>query len=42
MGGSEFVFDNIDIFYYKLHNISLNRDGSFSKMVEKQAINNKS
>ena len=28
-GGSEFVFDNVDSLYYKLHNISLNRGGSY-------------
>ena len=27
--GSEFVFDSIDLLYYKLHKISLNRDGSY-------------
>ena len=26
---SEFVFDNIDSLYYKLHKISLNRGGSY-------------
>ena len=30
--GSEFIFDSIDLLYYKFHKISLNR---FSKMVEK-------
>ena len=29
MKGSEFVFDNVDSLYYKLHKISLNRGGSF-------------
>ena len=29
MRGSEFVFDNADSFYYKLHKISLNRGGSY-------------
>ena len=28
MKGSEFVFDNVDSLYYKLHKISLNRGGS--------------
>ena len=27
--GSEFVFDNVDSLYYKLHKISLNRGGSY-------------
>ena len=27
---SEFVFDNIDLLYYKLHKISLNRGGSYT------------
>ena len=29
MRGSKFVFDNVDSLYYKLHKISLNRDGSY-------------
>ena len=29
MKGSEFVFDNVDAWYYKLHKISLNRGGSY-------------
>ena len=29
MRGSEFVFDNVDSLYYKLHKISLNRGGSY-------------
>ena len=29
MKGSEFVFDNVDSLYYKLHKISLNRGGSY-------------
>ena len=29
MRGSEFVFDNVDSFYCKLHKISLNRGGSY-------------
>ena len=29
MKGSEFVFDNVDCLYYKLHKISLNRGGSY-------------
>ena len=29
MRGSEFVFDNFDSLYYKLHKISLNRGGSY-------------
>ena len=27
--GSEFVFDSADLFFYELHNISLNRSGSY-------------
>ena len=27
--GSEFVFDSVDLLLYKLHKISLNRDGSY-------------
>ena len=27
--GSEFVFDNADSLYYKLHKITLNRSGSY-------------
>ena len=27
--GSEFVFDSVDLFYYNLHKISLNRGGSY-------------
>ena len=29
MRGSKFVFDNVDSLYYKLHKISLKRDGSY-------------
>ena len=29
MRESEFVFDNVDSLYYKLHKISLNRGGSY-------------
>ena len=29
MKGSEFVFDSIDLLYYKLHKISLNQNGSY-------------
>ena len=29
MRGGEFVFDNVDSLYYKLHKISLNRGGSY-------------
>ena len=29
MKGSEFVFDNVDSLYYKLHKISLNRGVSY-------------
>ena len=34
MRGSEFVFDNADSLYYKLHNISLNRGGSYTDSPE--------
>ena len=27
--GSEFVFDNVNLLYYKFHKISLNRGGSY-------------
>ena len=29
MKGSRFGFDNVDLLYYKLHKISLNRGGSY-------------
>ena len=29
MRGSEFVFDNVDLLYYKLHKIILDRGGSY-------------
>ena len=29
MKGSEFIFENVDLLYYSLHKISLNRDGSY-------------
>ena len=29
MRGSEFVFDGVDLLYYELHKISLNRGGSY-------------
>ena len=29
MGGSEFVFDSVDLLHYNLHKISLNRGGSY-------------
>ena len=29
MRGSEFVFDSVSLLHYKLHKISLNRDGSY-------------
>ena len=34
MKGSEFVFDSIDLLYYKLHKISLNRGGSYIDSTE--------
>ena len=30
MRRTEFVFDNVDSLYYKLHKISLNRRGSYT------------
>ena len=30
MEGSEFVFDNVDLLYYKYHEICLNRGGSYT------------
>ena len=29
MKGSEFVFDNVNLLYYKCHEINLNRGGSY-------------
>ena len=29
MRGSRFVFDSVQLLYYKLHKISLNRSGSY-------------
>ena len=29
MKGSEFAFDSVDLLYYKLHKISMNRGGSY-------------
>ena len=29
MKGSEFIFDSVDLLYYKLHKISLNRSESY-------------
>ena len=34
MKGGEFVFDNVDLLYYKLHEISLNRSGSYIESPE--------
>ena len=34
MNESEFVFDSIDLLYYKLHKISLNRGGSYIDSAE--------
>ena len=44
MRGSEFVFDNVDSLYYKLHKTSLNRGGSYidSPKWLKKKSNNKS
>ena len=46
MKGSEFVVDSVDLLYYKLHKISLNRGGSYINSPEwlknkKAAINPK-
>ena len=32
--GSEFVFDSVDLLYYKLHEICLNRGGSYIDSLE--------
>ena len=32
MRGSEFVFDNVDLLYYKYHKISWNRGGSYTNL----------
>ena len=29
MKGNEFIFDRVDLLYYKLHKITLNRGGSY-------------
>ena len=34
MKGREFVFDSVDLLYYKLHKISLNRGGSYIDSLE--------
>ena len=34
MKGTEFVFDRIDLLYYKIHKISLNRSGSYIDSTE--------
>ena len=34
MKGSEFVFESVDLLYYSLHKISLNRGGSYIKFPE--------
>ena len=35
MKGSEFIFDGVDLLYYKLHRISLNRGGSYIQLIQK-------
>ena len=30
MGGDKFAFDSVDLLYYELHKISLNRSGSYT------------
>ena len=37
MKGSEFVFDSIDLLYYKLHKINLNRGGSYIDFPENKS-----
>ena len=46
MKGSEFVFDKVDLLRYKLHKISLNKNGSYIDFTEwlkhkKASINQK-
>ena len=45
MKGSEFVFDSVDLLYYKLHKISFNRGGSYTgspDWIKNKKSNNKS
>ena len=45
MRGSKFVFDSVDLLHYKLHKVSLNRDGSyigFPEWLKNKKGNNKS
>ena len=45
MKGSEFVFDSVDLLYYKFHKISLNRGGLYvdsPKWLKNKKSNNKS
>ena len=44
MRGSEFVFDYVDLLYYKCHKINLNCDGSYVDLPNwiKKKSNNKS
>ena len=45
MKGSEFIFDSVDVLYYNLNKVSLNRGGSCidsPELLKKYKINNKS
>ena len=45
MKGSSFVFESVDLLYYKLHKISLNRGGSYidsPNWIKNKKRNNKS
>ena len=45
MKGCEFVFESVDLLYYKLHKISLNRGGSYidsPNWIKNKKSNNKS
>ena len=45
MRGSDFLFENVDLLYYSLHKISLNRFGSYidsPDWIKYKKINNKS
>ena len=41
MKGSEFVFDNVHLLYYKCHEINLNRGGSYIDSPDWIPINKK-
>ena len=45
MKGSSFVFESVDLLYYKLHKISLHRGGSYTdppNWIKNKKRNNKS